>query len=336
MKIAILVGNGFDLNMGLPTRYSDFLQHYRRVASSDPSIRRFKNKLFRFIGPRIENWADLEETLGKLTIEFPENITGLNDFFKFHADILDHLKLYLEGQANRINYSSASSSICNAFFSLPNSLLSNLNPTSRGIINDALAIEPPNRITYTFASFNYTNVLDMCVQTYLGDRRSALQSWTIEPAVFHIHGYTNLHPILGVDNLTQVHNHFENPHELERGFIKKTTLALCNINVNQFTQNLDESQIILLYGLSLGVTDVAWWEYLCKWLVADKTHQLIIYTRCEGNADIIPRVYITSVEAILNTMMRYLPAELSEVQTRNVSSQIHVVVNRNLFPFRLV
>ena len=31
MKITFLVGNGFDLNLGLDTNYSDFLKEYKKI-----------------------------------------------------------------------------------------------------------------------------------------------------------------------------------------------------------------------------------------------------------------------------------------------------------------
>ncbi|MEA4929506.1 MAG: AbiH family protein [Candidatus Limiplasma sp.] len=336
MKTVILVGNGFDLNMGLPTRYSDFLKYYQKISSPDASIRRLKRTFFRFIGPRSENWADLEETLGKFTARFPDSLSGLNDFFKLHADILSQISRYLENQVSNIHYPSACSSICDAFSSLPNMYLSHLNDISRSILNNTLALDPQHQNTYTFASFNYTKVLDMCVQMFLNNTHSASQNWTLTPEVFHIHGYSNLHPILGVDKLTQINNHFQNTSDLARGFIKETTLSRCGIDVNTLIQILQESHIVLLYGLSLGVTDASWWEYLVNWLVKDKDHQLIIYTRCDGNADINPRIYITSVDSILSTMANYLPDTIDQKRKEVVLSQIHVIVNRNLFPFRLV
>ena len=45
MNILYLIGNGFDLNLGLPTRYSDFLEYYfnraplNLKATSQESIR---------------------------------------------------------------------------------------------------------------------------------------------------------------------------------------------------------------------------------------------------------------------------------------------------------
>lgn len=31
MKITFLIGNGFDINLGLKTKYKDFVNHYKQI-----------------------------------------------------------------------------------------------------------------------------------------------------------------------------------------------------------------------------------------------------------------------------------------------------------------
>ena len=62
MNITFLIGNGFDLNLKLNTRYSDFYEYYIK---NDP-----KDLLSRSIKNNYEMWSDLEVDLG----EFLKNI----------------------------------------------------------------------------------------------------------------------------------------------------------------------------------------------------------------------------------------------------------------------
>lgn len=45
MNITYLIGNGFDLNLGLKTRYRDFYDYYVKQPSNDDLIKKFKNDL---------------------------------------------------------------------------------------------------------------------------------------------------------------------------------------------------------------------------------------------------------------------------------------------------
>ncbi len=48
IRVTFLIGNGFDLNLGLDTRYEDFYPHYLedgRFHTDDPEILQFKEAL---------------------------------------------------------------------------------------------------------------------------------------------------------------------------------------------------------------------------------------------------------------------------------------------------
>lgn len=57
MNIVFLIGNGFDLNLGLNTRYSDFYEYYKNQRAKDerPYIRSFLNDL-----ASNEDWSDFD------------------------------------------------------------------------------------------------------------------------------------------------------------------------------------------------------------------------------------------------------------------------------------
>ena len=61
MNILFLIGNGFDLNLGMKTNYNDFYKYYASKQSSSDLIQKLKKE----IDGNIENWSDLELALGK-------------------------------------------------------------------------------------------------------------------------------------------------------------------------------------------------------------------------------------------------------------------------------
>ena len=63
MNVTFLIGNGFDLGIGLKTAYSDFYDVYCHPLDRDGmQIRRFKSDLL----TNYENWSDFEMAFGEL------------------------------------------------------------------------------------------------------------------------------------------------------------------------------------------------------------------------------------------------------------------------------
>ena len=66
MNVTLILGNGFDLNMGLPTAYSDFYKYYMLVDSP-----RLTYLIKQGIGEKPQTWADLEKSLGENSLYAP-------------------------------------------------------------------------------------------------------------------------------------------------------------------------------------------------------------------------------------------------------------------------
>ena len=56
MNVTYLIGNGFDLGLGLKTRFSDFLPIYISEKSKDEDILEFQED----IAKSIDDWSDFE------------------------------------------------------------------------------------------------------------------------------------------------------------------------------------------------------------------------------------------------------------------------------------
>lgn len=68
MRILYLIGNGFDLHVGLKTSYFDFLKYYLHQpfpADIDDVGKRFITRLKADINQNFELWSDLELQYGK-------------------------------------------------------------------------------------------------------------------------------------------------------------------------------------------------------------------------------------------------------------------------------
>lgn len=60
MNVTYILGNGFDLNLGLKTSYYDFYDYYKNIPSPNEDIENLKED----IKSNINQWSDLEHRIG--------------------------------------------------------------------------------------------------------------------------------------------------------------------------------------------------------------------------------------------------------------------------------
>lgn len=65
MNITYLVGNGFDLNLGLETRYADFITVYKNQVLSDKNLENFRWS----VASNLALWSNAELAFGKCTLD---------------------------------------------------------------------------------------------------------------------------------------------------------------------------------------------------------------------------------------------------------------------------
>ncbi len=110
--IAIIIGNGFDIDMGLPSRYSDFIesQEWQKLLKGIDTC--FPEESYRNHSliwqlrqaSRESQWFDIEEEIHKFIIAHPENsdeqMGHVKDEFKL---LRDALKNYIQRISNNFN-----------------------------------------------------------------------------------------------------------------------------------------------------------------------------------------------------------------------------------------
>lgn len=96
MNVTFLVGNGFDINLGLKTKYTDFYPSYLAKGYNDI--------LSKDIEDNYKNWANLEIALGKVLAKIsPDQI---REFLDCKGNLEKCLAAYLRSEAKRIDVSS--------------------------------------------------------------------------------------------------------------------------------------------------------------------------------------------------------------------------------------
>lgn len=100
MKI-IIIGNGFDLSLGLKTSYKDFIQsnYFNLLVKNNNSLALYLNEK-----QEINNWVDIEKELTNYSIQTNEDKSKVkNNFKELRNASMDYLK---EAQEEEINQNS--------------------------------------------------------------------------------------------------------------------------------------------------------------------------------------------------------------------------------------
>lgn len=109
MNILFMIGNGFDLNLGLKTSYSDFYEYYKSLPSENIFIENLKNEIS---NEEICDWSDLELALGK----YSSKVESEEEYKIVIKDISEKLGEYLLEENSNSRFSDNKEKIVANFF----------------------------------------------------------------------------------------------------------------------------------------------------------------------------------------------------------------------------
>lgn len=276
MKITFLVGNGFDLNLGLRTRYADFYPYFIANAADDNMIKDWLSE---------DNllWSDLEEQLGQKLQKL--DINNIEKFYEDKQELDELLLEYLANEQDRMSFKGNNTMIAEEFIRSLLHFKTGLSGIDEESIEETCREHGRENYTYQFISFNYTDLLDRFIdmvcekRTEMFAKESNGREHHLDKEVLHIHGTLEREMILGVNDTSQVNNAFlTGNNEFLDTFIKERLNKNLGQRRTQTAEKMiEESDIICIYGLSIGHTDRMWWKKITDWLHRSTYHKLIIY-----------------------------------------------------------
>lgn len=336
MNITFLIGNGFDINLGLNTRYSDFYPYFVARATETNMIRTWlkKDELL---------WADLEEQLGKRLVNVEKN--EQEKFYEDKAELDGLLLEYLGQEQEKISLLNKEKEISTEFARSLMTFYSGLSEVARNSITSTCEAYRNEEFKYCFICFNYTNSLDQIVnitrklkspitthQGNNGPRNNLLGT------VLHIHGTLNEEMILGVNDIGQVNSTFlRNDEEFLDTFIKRRMNNSIGQRKTEHAQKLiEESHIICIFGMSIGSTDKMWWEEIVKWLNASDRNKLVIYYK--GYKEELNRMLPVNTIRLNNRLKLEVlekgGADMDNPNLDKVKQRIFISYNADVFNFK--
>lgn len=318
MPLVHIIGNGFDINAGLPTRYSDFYKYYLGDSGSilglknildneylsepvSPAIKNFKDDL----SADINTWSDMEIALGKYC-----GMIGSADLFdEIFIDLGDQLKLYLEHVEHQIPKISSSIDAMEEFYE------SLLQPEK--FVNNPWsdhAIKQRRMQDVSVISFNYTRTMEVILSPD-------------ELPIHHVHGTLQDEIIIGVNSINQIiNNDFRSNQDITDALVKPTTSKIVNNSVvEQCISTINNADVISIFGSSLGPTDQFWWDLIGKRVSTGKLKVIISHIASDKDLN---RVYKKN-KITRNLRDKFKPTEISSFDDH--AENIAVITSSNMF-----
>lgn len=342
--ITFLIGNGFDINLGLKTKYSDFYSEY---LESNKDVDKNSNigKFCEMIESDYETWSDFEGA-------FAQKIWGTKDVVSdILYDFSTKFSEYLRKQVALCNYNDKE--IIGKFQKFLTNGYDTLEPVDKEIIKNKDNELHSDDVTIDFINFNYTNTLDKLVKYVLSDKNGktlssyrALRSGGSVSCsksigqILHIHGVLGGNIITGVDSLHQLADEdLRNDNKIAKYCVKsEMNKDYGNADAeNKFAKMINRSSMIYAYGLSFGESDRSRWDILSKWLKANSGHKLIIFklnTGFEKFDKAYPRKLLDAIDSVKNEYLSLFGIKQEEYE--KYYSQIFIVDSSKVLNFKLI
>lgn len=334
MKITFLVGNGFDISAGVDTSYRSFYDWYYLQPSRTGDIQEFKRSIKKDIENGGRNWSDFEIGLGKYTSQF--SATDVGAFFECYEDAVEKIINYLEQERDKFDVANITEDDVAILVNGMLNFYQELNPQERHTFDTIFSSDVANNTIINFISYNYTDVFDRCIKI-IAD--IPLKQWThggsnhyikISPNILHIHGTSDEFPILGIGDETQVDNQelLSTPHFVSAMIKSQSVASIGQMWYEQAESMIENSRIICIWGMSLGLSDSKWWNRINEWLKADKGRHLILFWYSDtppSKRSVLQ--YNQQTDMVKNLMLNY--SDFTPNEAAKIKNQVHVVFNTN-------
>ena len=322
MKILYILGNGFDLNLGMKTSYKDFYDYYKSIISTNENIEKLKKN----ISNNYKNWSDLEYALGQYTDEFKT----VEDFDVVFEDIGEKLAEYLKTEEDKFKPETINQE---KFFKDLVKPEEYLLPADKISLNNFKSKFNNGNWDINIFTFNYTRTIEKIIENKknikLGYHPVGTAS-AILSSIEHIHGYVDERMVLGVNDVSQLKNkEFHNNIDVLEAIIKeKCNRAYRHTIDNQFTTKIQQANLICIFGSSIGDTDNMWWKLIGQKLINEIP--IIIFTK--GEEVISARIGYKNNRTERKMRKYFLnKTKLSDEEKEKFGNNIYVVIDSPIF-----
>ena len=314
MNVLFFIGNGFDKAQGLNTSYQDFYKFLKTQKSRSQLEERIKNE--------IRSDYDLEEGLGKYSAKFTDADTFL-DVLKI---MNGRLKEYLLQENNRLASMALSrQKLVNDLFYPERSLEEKQRSLYRSFMNTH-----QGNVFISCVSLNYTTtfeyVLNYQPNLFFGKVNNGMEN-TYFNSLIHLHGTLDEMILLGVNDVSQISNvSFRNNTNIIENFVKPEINNGCeNMRNERVSDLIKNAHLIVLFGVSIGLTDQQWWDAIGNSL--DDSDLRLIYYPYNEKKDVVanPNYKLRWAKEYINFLKERMKSSLSVEELRE---KVYVGINK--------
>lgn len=272
MNVTYIIGNGFDLNLGLNTRYQNFYDYYMKMPSPNSQVELLKDTIKQ---DGYELWSDLEIGLGEISAKYETS----DDFMAALTDISDHLRKYITEINRSVQIELYDTKRFRKDLCYPSKYLVEADRTILKTFCQRFA----SSWAVNIISFNYTDTIMRILAN--ADSKSQVQIGVNEfnmpvsvGSIQYVHGMHDDTILLGVNDSEQIRKkEFRDKTDLVEMFVKpKANNAIGELTDDKCHALLNASQLICIFGHSMGETDKIWWERI-KENLTSRDCRLIIF-----------------------------------------------------------
>lgn len=328
MNITFLIGNGFDINIGMKTRYSDFYEYYINLPDSEDFllIKELKSSL----RDNIDKWSDFELKFG----EYCKFFKTIEDFDEVFDDVRDRLACYIKNEQQKYNFDVDHKMTMYKCLTNPEQFL----PRADKEVIEAFKSNWKSLWDVNVISYNYSTSFENLLGSFDDPQSvgiSGIKALIQFNPVKHIHGYSNKNMILGVNDISQVGNeNFKGDPNVLSALVKPECNRVIKHLVDEDCKSIiNKSNLICLFGLSIGDTDLIWWNYIANRLKFSDVKLIVFYRGDES----IPELHgykILRQEATIKDLF-LSKTNLTNKEKELIRGKIYIGYNTDIFDIKL-
>lgn len=324
MNILYILGNGFDKAQGMHTSYPEFYEYLMKTECS-PLLEQMKIE----IDADKKLWSDMEEALGGFT----SKVKTEDEMDNLHDELSMQLQNYLKTEDASYVPSVETRNKVRWDLMYPERYLVEADREAfkeftKSVSNDSFNVD------YHVMTLNYTNTFEKLLSVSGPNPRLVLdksKGYTLQD-ICHVHGRLDDTIIIGVDNRNQIKNSsFWHSDEIASFLVKEeANAAMKNLRHRNCERLIQKANLIVLFGVSFGETDIRWWKLIGDEIKKRKNIGIISFLHCPNE---IPETRKFKLMAVEKRERKRIYSKMGVYYslTDDLDSRFFIVINSSMF-----
>lgn len=335
LSVTVMVGNGFDLSAGLKTSTTRFIDFFSKNHTSDEGP---VGRLARCIEKEgAREWADFEKKIGEYTSNLEADEEDTVEAALDCKEAIDvDLAAFIASEDKRVTDEFIEVNSESVIASLAY-WCSALQPLERQRILGYYSTDYV--LNVSIVTFNYTTLLPRLFNAFgTSGHATPDDSWGVSSIrLIHLvqaHGALGREPICGVNDVSQIGSDALSKNEdIASTFVKGEIQKLFgSVDDRRAEDIILGANILIIFGLSLGETDIRWWETAVKLLKKADFHFVLIASTEAVSARKSPASFRRFSKALKEKLLTRGGA--NDDEKRLLSERIFIIPAGSIFRFK--